>query len=66
MSALRIHAPGQGRFARRVCVVRSWNPEGAMGPAAVDRVDISRLDAMKILMLPQESMLVIDFPKRTW
>lgn len=57
--------PGHARFTSRVCVVRTWNPEGTVRPGNTERIGVSELDAAGILMLPEETLLAVDFPVMT-
>ena len=54
--------PAHSRFASRVCVVRTWNPEGTVRPGSTERIGVSELDAAGIMMLPEETLLAVDFP----
>lgn len=54
--------PGHARFTSRVCVVRTWNPEGTVHPGNTQRVGVSQLDAAGIRALSEETLLVVDFP----
>ncbi|RAX48338.1 hypothetical protein DQ353_15550 [Arthrobacter sp. AQ5-05] len=54
--------PGHSRFTSRVAVVRTWNPEETIFPAGTTRVDSAEPTDEKILLLPEENPLAIDFP----
>lgn len=49
-------------FVKRVCVVRAWNPENSVTPADSFRLDAGDLVPERLGMLPEETLLAIDFP----
>ncbi|MFB0835681.1 hypothetical protein ACX8Z9_04570 [Arthrobacter halodurans] len=60
--------PDHARFANRVTVVRTWNPNSTIVPAGVDwvgagvvRVGAGALTAQLLTDLPEERLLVVDF-----
>ncbi|MFJ6415202.1 hypothetical protein [Paeniglutamicibacter sp. NPDC091659] len=57
--------PGRTRFTSRVCVVRTWNPGETVRPRNAQRIVVSELDAAGILMLPEETLLAVEFPVTT-
>ena len=54
--------PARSAFVKRVCVVRIWNPEESVAPTVSAQLATGDVVPERLGMLPEETLLAIDFP----